>query len=233
MPPLIHPLASAAIAGIDEQGVEIIAGAPHIAAMKHAAHSTRQPCDQPDLSGGEIVPGLAYMPDLLTPAEAAALIGRLGGIDLAPFRFQNWLGKRETASFGWRYDFADASFSPAAPIPDFLLPLRARLARFDGLAPEDFVQALVVRYDPGAGIGWHRDRPVFEDVAAISLGAPATLRLRRRTASGFERAALPLAPRSAYRLRGEARHGWEHSIVPLPEQRWSVSFRSLAQRRGR
>lgn len=199
--------------------------------MSPAALSTPRSCDQPDLFGGEIVPGLAYTPDLLTTPEEAVLIGRLGDVDLAPFRFQNWLGKRETASFGWRYDFADASFSPAGPIPDFLRPLRARLARFAGLAPEDFVQALVVRYDPGAGIGWHRDRPVFEDVAAVSLGAPATLRLRRRIGNRFERAALPLAPRSAYRLRGEVRHGWEHSIVPLAEQRWSISFRSLAQPR--
>ena len=33
---------------------------------------------------------------------------------------------------------------------------------------------------PGAGIGWHRDRPVFDHVVGISLEAPATLRLRRR-----------------------------------------------------
>ena len=107
--------------------------------------------------------------------------------------------------------------------------MRQRLADFAGLAPDVFVQALIVRYDPGAGIGWHRDRPVFEHVVAVSLGAPATLRLRRRVAGGFERAALPLAPRSAYHLSGAARHLWEHSIARLPERRWSVSFRSLAQ----
>jgi alkylated DNA repair dioxygenase AlkB len=187
------------------------------------------PFDQPDLFGGEIVPGLACRPDLLTRAEEAALTDCLGDLALSPFRFQNWVGKRETASFGWRYDFTDASFTPADPIPDILLPLRARLAEFAGLPAEDFVQALVVRYDPGAGIGWHRDRPVFEHVVAVSLGAPATLRLRRRVDGGFERAALPLPPRSAYHLSGEARHLWEHSILPLPERRWSVSFRSLAR----
>jgi alkylated DNA repair dioxygenase AlkB len=194
------------------------------------AMSSDQRFDQPDLFASELVPGLGYGADLLTPAEEAALIAALGKVALSPFRFQNWLGKRETASFGWRYDFTDASFTPASPIPDFLLPLRAQLAGFAGLPPDDFVQALVVRYDPGAGIGWHRDRPVFEHVVAVSLGAPATLRLRRRRAGGFDRAALPLPPRSAYRLGGEVRHLWEHSIRPLPERRWSVSFRSLAQK---
>jgi alkylated DNA repair protein (DNA oxidative demethylase) len=106
--------------------------------------------------------------------------------------------------------------------------MRERLARLAGLPADQLVQALVVRYDPGAGIGWHRDRPVFEHVVAASLGAAATLRLRRRLAGGFERAALPLAPRSAYHLSGEARHAWEHSILPMAERRWSVSFRSLA-----
>jgi alkylated DNA repair dioxygenase AlkB len=37
----------------------------------------------------------------------------------------------------------------------------------------------VIRYDPGAGIGWHRDRPVFEHVIGVSLGAPASRRHAR------------------------------------------------------
>jgi alkylated DNA repair dioxygenase AlkB len=89
---------------------------------------------------------------------------------------------------------------------------------------------LLTRYDPGAGIGWHRDRPVFDHVVGVSLGAPAVLRLRRRTESGFERRALPLPPRSAYHLTGEARYGWEHSIAPIAATRWSVTFRSLSDK---
>jgi alkylated DNA repair dioxygenase AlkB len=175
-------------------------------------------------------PGLGHADDLLTPAEERTLIARLEGVDVTPFRFQGWLGKRLTASFGWRYDFDNASFGPTEPIPDFLLPVRARAAGFAGLAEEDLVQALVVRYDPGAGIGWHRDRPVFEHVVGISLEAPATLRLRRRREGGFDRAALRLEPRSVYHLSGAVRHEWEHSIAPLDVRRWSVTFRSLAER---
>jgi len=173
--------------------------------------------------------GLAYAPDIITAAEEQALLAALAGISVAPFRFQGWLGKRLTASFGWRYDFDTARFDPTEPIPDFLLPLRERAAGFAGLAPEDLVQSLLVRYDPGAGIGWHRDRPVFEHVVGISLEAPATLRLRRRREGGFERDSLPLAPRSIYHLSGEARHAWEHSIAPMAVRRWSVTFRSLSE----
>ena len=95
------------------------------------------------------------------------------------------------------------------------------------LAPDQLVQALLIRYDPGAGIGWHKDRPVFEHVIGISLGHGATLRLRQRTADGFARAKAELAPRSIYHLAGEVRHQWEHSIAPMEVPRWSITFRSL------
>jgi alkylated DNA repair dioxygenase AlkB len=185
---------------------------------------------QPDLFAPLLPAGLAYADGLIDAGEEAALLDALGAVEVTPFRFQGWTGKRLTTSFGWRYDFDDASFAATAPLPDWLLPLRDRAARFAGIEPDALMQALVTRYDPGAGIGWHRDRPVFEEVIGVSLGAPAVLRLRRRTASGFERRALPLAPRSAYHLAGEARHGWEHSIAPIDDTRWSVTFRSLSDK---
>jgi alkylated DNA repair dioxygenase AlkB len=87
---------------------------------------------------------------------------------------------------------------------------------------------LLIRYDPGAGIGWHRDRPQFGKVFGLSLGAPAKLRLRRRTPGGFERRAAVLEPRSAYLLDGEVRREWEHSIAPVAQTRRSITFRTLA-----
>lgn len=89
------------------------------------------------------------------------------------------------------------------------------------------MQVLVTCYDPGAGIGWHRDRPVFEHVVGVSLGVPATLRFRRRTPAGFDRVSVPIAPRSVYHLSGEARHAWEHGITELDRTRRSVTFRTL------
>jgi DNA oxidative demethylase len=101
-------------------------------------------------------------------------------------------------------------------------------AALAAVAPEDIVHVLAARYDPGAGIGWHKDRSVFEKVVGISLGSPAVLRFRQRDGSSFKRFSLPVEPRSAYLLSGEARHEWEHRIVPGEELRFSITFRSLS-----
>jgi alkylated DNA repair dioxygenase AlkB len=177
-----------------------------------------------------LIEGLRYAEAVVGVSEERALLERLGAVELAPFRFHGWLGNRKTQSFGWRYDFEDASFTPAEPLPDWLLPLRERAASFAGLRADVFVHVLIARYDPGAGIGWHRDRDVFDQVVGISLSSPATLRFRRRTEPGFRRASLEVAPRSAYLLSGEARHEWEHSISPGDELRFSITFRTLSDK---
>jgi len=177
-----------------------------------------------------LIAGLRYAEQLIGEAEEERLIERLIASDLSPFRFHGWLGNRKTKSFGWRYDFDDASFAPTDPIPEWLSPLRESAAAFAGVQPEDFVHVLLARYDPGAGIGWHRDRDVFEQVVGISLAAPATLRFRRRKPGGFDRANLDVAPRSAYLLAREARWDWEHSIVPGDLLRFSITFRMLSDK---
>ena len=65
-----------------------------------------------------LVAGLDYREEFIGRAEEEALIARLAGADLSPFRFHGWLGNRKTRSFGWRYDFDDASFAPTEPVPD-------------------------------------------------------------------------------------------------------------------
>ena len=173
-----------------------------------------------------LIDGLLYQNDIIDPAEEQALVDKLAGLDLSPFRFHGWLGNRKTKSFGWRYDFDDASFTRTEPIPDWLQSLRAKSAAFAGVEPDDFVHVLLARYDPGAGIGWHRDRPVFDRVFGLSLLSPCVLRFRRRRGAGFERFALDAQPRSAYLLTGEIRHEWEHSISPMTVPRFSITFRS-------
>jgi len=176
-------------------------------------------------------PGLEFREEFVTAAEEVALLEKLETLPFKPFEFHGWTGNRETVSFGWRYDFGQARVEPAPPIPGFLEPLRTRAAELAGLAPAALEQALVVRYDVGAGIGWHRDRPVFDQVFGLSLLTPCTLRFRRRKAVGFERFALEAPPRSAYLLRGEIRHEWEHSIAPLAAKRFSITLRSRKQER--
>ena len=177
-----------------------------------------------------LIQGLAYRETLIGEAEERALIGRLEELELAPFRFHGWLGNRRTQSFGWRYDFDDASFTRAEPLPEWLHPLRQKAADFAGLQPDDFVHVLIARYDPGAGIGWHRDRDVFDQVVGVSLSSAATLRFRRRTGNGFDRAKVELERRSAYLLSGESRWEWEHRITPGDELRFSITFRALSDK---
>lgn len=181
-----------------------------------------------DLFGAPLISGLNYADNVVDVAEEAMLIQRIGGAGLTPFQFQQWEGKRLTRSFGWTYDFQTGRFAPSEPIPGWLLPLRERAAAVAGIAPGDLVQALVIEYGVGAGIGWHKDRPVFEHVVGISLGSEAAMRFRRRIGSRFERVSVPLAPRSIYHLGGEVRNDWEHSIAAMSETRWSVTFRSLS-----
>lgn len=177
-----------------------------------------------------LIAGLRYEENIIGKAQEQVLIDHIAAANLSPFRFHGWLGNRKTLSLGWRYDFEDASFAPAPSIPEWLEPLRERAAKFAGLAPSDFVHVLLARYDPGAGIGWHRDRDLFEKIVGISLGTPATLRFRKRTGSGFRRASLEVMPGSAYLLQGEARHEWEHSIAPGQSVRFSVTLRTLSDK---
>jgi DNA oxidative demethylase len=177
-----------------------------------------------------LIAGLRYEQEVIAKDDEQLFIEHLGHVELTPFRFHGWTGNRKTQSFGWRYDFDDASFAPADPIPNWLESLRTTAAEFAGVAPADFVHVLFARYDPGAGIGWHRDRDLFDKVVGISLNTPAMLRFRQRIGSGFKRATLEVAPRSAYLLSGEARYEWEHSIVPGQALRFSITFRTLSDK---
>ena len=183
-----------------------------------------------DLFDRPLLPGLRSEEAFVTADDERALIAAIDALALTPFQFQGWTGKRLTHSFGLHYDFERGSLAPAAPMPAWLATIRARAEGFAGVASGSFVQALLIRYDPGAGIGWHRDRPHFDHVVGISLGAAAAMRFRRRTGERFARVAAPLPPRGIYHLHGEARHDWEHSIAAMTETRWSITLRSLSER---
>jgi len=171
--------------------------------------------------------GFAYRDDLITPAEELGLLKRLEDLPFKPFEFHGYLGKRRVVSFGWRYDYGARTLQASDPIPDFLLALRSGAADFAGVSAQSLQQILINEYAAGAGIGWHRDKPMFGDVIAVSVSAPSVLRFRRSKGNGWERASRHLAPRSAYVLRGEARWEWQHSIPPVDALRYSVTFRNL------
>ena len=171
--------------------------------------------------------GFRYRPELLSAEDEARVIDGFGGLEFREYEFHGYFGKRRVAWFGTRYDDASRTLSKAAPIPDFLLPLRDMAAGFAELDPAALAHALVSEYTPGAAIGWHRDRPVFGDIVGVSFAAPCRLRFRRRRGDGWERVAQSLEPRSVYLLRGAARNQWQHSIPPAERLRYSVTFRTL------
>ena len=171
--------------------------------------------------------GFVYGGGLVTAAEEAALIADLACLPFQPYRFRGFEGQRRVVYFGRRYD-GEGSPEQGPDIPAFLHPLRDKAADFAGLEPSLLAHALVNEYRAGAPIGWHRDRPQFEDVIGVSLGASTTMRFRRPRGEGWERISHGLAPRSVYLLRGPARHDWQHSLPPAQALRYSVTFRALA-----
>jgi alkylated DNA repair dioxygenase AlkB len=73
-------------------------------------------------------------------------------------------------------------------------------------------QVLCTEYETGAGIGWHRDKPHFDQVFGLSLASDCKLRFRRKRNEKWERYTLEAQARSLYLMSGEARQVWEHSI---------------------
>jgi len=190
-----------------------------------------------DLSAGrpaepasDLPEGFRYAPDIIAPDEERDLVVHLEKLPFKEFEFQGFLGKRRVVSFGWRYDFNGGGFHKADPIPDFLLPLRDKAAAFAGVAPDSIAHALLLEYREGAAIGWHKDRPAFDDVIGVSLLSPCNFRFRRKAGTKWERRSLAAEPRSVYLLRGPSRTEWEHSIPGVDALRYSVTFRTLAAR---
>ncbi|MGE4063458.1 MAG: alpha-ketoglutarate-dependent dioxygenase AlkB [Rhodospirillaceae bacterium] len=170
--------------------------------------------------------GFLYRPEVLTPQEGQSLVAQFGHLPFKPFEFHGYLGHRRIVSYGLRYDYAKRRVEPAEPLPDFLFGLRDRAAAALDVPSERIAHGMVTEYTPGAGIGWHLDKPEFEEVIAFSLLAPCRLRFRRKMGDGWERRAAEIAPHSLYALRGESRWAWQHSIAPMDRLRYSVTFRT-------
>jgi len=172
--------------------------------------------------------GFRYVPDVLGETEERDLLARLDALPFHEVRMRGVAARRTVVHYGWDYGYESWRVTPADALPPFLEPLRARAAALAGVEPLALEQVLVARYPPGAGIGWHRDAPMFGPVVvAVSLGAPCILRFRRGPARGAPTIRVAVAPRSAYVLAGAARAAWQHSVPPVRGLRYSVSFRTL------
>ena len=184
---------------------------------------------QRDLFGApETLPeGFRYQPELITTTEETELVSQLAALSFEPFDFHGHLANRRVAGFGFRYDYDRRRLVEAEPIPDFLLPLREKVAAFANLPATAFAQVLINEYRPGAGIGWHRDKPHFKEIAGVSLLAPCSFRLRRKNGAKWDRETINIEPRSVYLMAGAVRNEWEHSIPPVAEHRYSITLRTM------
>jgi alkylated DNA repair dioxygenase AlkB len=172
--------------------------------------------------------GFRYQENVITASEEVTLVAALQKLDLKPFEFHGHVANRRVISFGLRYDYSRRTVEAASEFPSFLYELQLKAAEFAGRSVNEFRQAGVNEYGPGAGIGWHKDKTQFGIVVGVSLLAPATMRFRRSQDRGWARVSQTVAPRSIYLLSGEARKEWEHSIPPVDELRYSITFRTLS-----
>jgi alkylated DNA repair dioxygenase AlkB len=178
--------------------------------------------------------GLVYQPDFITPDEEDALLEILADLPFQEALFQQYTARRRVVRYGEgeypaSYGSEAEERNPRRPFPDFLLPLRRRVAAWRGQPEASFVHALVTEYRPGTPIGWHSDAPHFEHVVGVSLAGSARMRFRPYAAKNIRAAAIAieLAPRSAYAMEGDIRWRWQHHIPPTRELRYSITFRTL------
>jgi DNA oxidative demethylase len=172
--------------------------------------------------------GLLYVEDFISPAEERKLLDLFDELDFRTLEMRGQTARRTVRHFGLDYDYENGALVPADPLPAEMQWLRERVAEIMERDPEDLVQILVSRYPEGAGIGWHRDAPMFgSKIAGVSLLSPTRMRFQRTVGGERSVGEQQLVPRSAYVLSGKARWSWQHSIPATKSLRYSVTFRTL------
>jgi alkylated DNA repair dioxygenase AlkB len=179
-------------------------------------------------SGGDPPEGLVYREEFIDAEEERRLLALFETLDFRTVTMRGQTARRTVRHYGLDYDYESGELVPADPLPAEMTWLRDRCAALMERAPEDLVQILVSRYPEGAGIGWHRDAPMFgSKIVGVSMRAPCRMRFQRTVGGERSVAAVELAPRSAYLLAGKARWSWQHSIPATKDLRYSVTFRTL------
>jgi alkylated DNA repair dioxygenase AlkB len=171
--------------------------------------------------------GLEYWPEFITPDDERVLIDMIQNLPLQPFQFGPYEGKRKVVSFGFHYDYSERRLKGAEPIPAWLQRQATKIERFRGLDRGAIGHVLCTEYETGVGIGWHRDKPHFDQVFGLSLGSACRFRFRRKSGEQWIRFTLDAKPRSLYLLTSDARHLWEHSIPDVEQPRYSITFRTM------
>ena len=191
------------------------------------------------LFGPSVPAGFLYRPDFISHEGESELAAVIEQLEFSKVEMRGVVARRRTVHYGWNYGYYTRRTEPGTPLPDFLLPLRARAAAWATIPEAEFVEALITEYPAGATIGWHRDAPMFGDViAGVSLLAASRMKFRQYVSPGDVQPGAPprkttheieLAPRSAYLITGSARRDFEHSIPAVASLRYSITFRTLRQ----
>lgn len=158
--------------------------------------------------------GFVYVENFIGEDEERMLLGTIARLPLEDAKYKEYTARRRIAMF-------------EDGMPEFLLPLREKIAAWIGVPADNLRHALVNEFRPGTPLGWHRDAPAYGRVAGVSLGSWARMRLRPYPPRKGEVVNLELAPRSAYRMEGTARWGWQHSIAATKALRYSITFRTM------
>ena len=184
-------------------------------------------------ASAQVPDGFLYRKNFISEAEEQELIEGIQKVQLEPFKYYQFTGKRRTASFGWQYEFGASEITAAPEMPPFLLPLRVRAGKVFNIDPNSLVQTSIIEYSTGSPIGWHRDIPQFGIVVGISLGAACRMkfrkysRVRSKKVDRNEVLSIELQPRSIYLMSGAAREIWQHSIPPVKQLRYAIMMRTL------
>jgi DNA oxidative demethylase len=172
--------------------------------------------------------GFEYIDKFLSFPQQLTVLKELRGLPYEHEMFHGRLMKREWAQFGYSYKAAAHKVTPAPAMPAYL---QAILQSASAYYPDDltFSQCIVTKYPKGAAIGWHSDNAVFgEYLLGISFAAEARFQFRSKKTqkATFE---VTVAPGSLYVMHGAARYDFDHRIVPVKTERYSLTFRYLAQ----
>jgi hypothetical protein len=183
------------------------------------------------LFGGGLPDGFQYRDEFISGEEETLLAAEIGRLEFSTFEMRGVVARRRVAFFGRSYDAGGAS---TAPVPEFLMPLRARTTAWAGVDADAFAMALINEYQPGAPIGWHRDAPQYGMVAGISLLSSCRMKFRpyvspaaRASTRRIATHEIILERRSAYLMAGESRNSFEHHIPAVSTLRYSITFRTL------
>ncbi len=177
--------------------------------------------------------GFFYRDNFITDDEELQLANEISHVGFSTFEMRGVIARRRVAFFGKSYD---AGNTASPPIPQFLEPLRDKLAGWAERDPREFAMALINEYPPGAPIGWHRDAPQYDIVAGVSLLSSCRMKFRPYVSPGARqtRAARRIAThetllerRSAYLMTGVSRNAYEHHIPAGSTLRYSITFRTL------